>query len=388
MLPHGGQANLFKANDGKLMASFAGRDRKAALRDRPAVVPVRLTKSTLYGNPGNDSVEYPRIVPAVTVEAGPWHRLKPLVPTTIRDLSCIRATDGNYYLTGSLMGNDSTDRLVVYRSRDLFNWETVDTGVRWTDIPGIDKENAEFRRTNPLYRQTMFNWMDSEIHWVGNTLWYMGVLYHHKDPATGKTFPGGSFIFASETGKAEGPWKFLFPGGSQPSIFRDDDGKTYLVNNHGIRALKADLSGLSDEKFTITSAQGLALNRGDAPATHILKVESPSGKRKYMLFDCNWNGMYHDRADDGTYDWAYYWADKFNGPYHRNRKSLPIPHAGHSCAPFLAADGHWYSVFFGNDFTGPWSQRPGLLRLNLRWDGEEPAFDIDENWVPGPVVAK
>ena len=362
MIPHGGQVTVFRDAEGRYLATFSGRDRKAALRDRPAIVPLEWVSEVMYGG---RTERFLRKATAVVTERGPWDKLEPLYDVAIRDLQASPAPDGNYYLTGSVIGEDFAGRLGLLRSPDLRHWEDVKAICPLTVMPGLTAAEAQRRLAMERGLQRFF--MDCEVYHLQGNFHVFGSLYGDKqDPK----LTSGPMMLRSTTGRAEGPYEYVCRAKAQPSVFADDDGTTYLFANGNLHRMKPDLSGWEAEGLKLRTATGVALTKGDV-ATNLFKIHG-----KYVIFATSWNGAHiHDnletRANDGTYDWFYFQSDTLEGPYHMPRRALPIPHAGHSCQPFKGPDGEWYGLFFGNDSTAPWWCKPGLLALRIDLvDGE------------------
>ncbi len=123
--------------------------------------------------------------------------------------------------------------------------------------------------------------------------------------------------------KAEGPWQKISPQhliseGYDPSLFRDDDGKVYLIRNRSMLArLKDDLSGPA-EPFQVI-----------APTNFVqVGFEGP------CLF--KYKGRYHlvaaetMRHPDGTtsYDAVAASAERVEGPY--GPRYIAIRYGGHN----------------------------------------------------------
>ena len=55
-------------------------------------------------------------------------------------------------------------------------------------------------------------------------------------------------------------------------------------------------------------------------------------------------------------------ADSLAGPW--SDRTLAIPHGGHNMF-FKDKDGQWWSTFFGNDKNVPFTEKPGILRVEF-----------------------
>lgn len=366
MIPHGGQVTVFDDGTGKWLSTFSGTDRKSALRDRPAIVPLVWTNIVLYG--GKVS-EFPRISPSVITERGPWEQMRPAVEVSMRDLQVLNAPDGFYYLTGSIVDKRYAGKLGLWRSRDLKNWEKVEVLWDMKGIPGITDEEL-LRRS-----QSGEVFWGCEIHFIKDTFYFLGRSggdNKHRDSSP-------TFMLRSRTGKAEGPYEFAALARAVPTLFEDDDGTVYQMFGDGsqIQKMKPDMSGFEGDPIRLQTTTGAPIGKGDAGATLVKMLG------KYVVFATTWNGAHigphqiEHRENDGTYDYFYYQADKVDGPYTPCFGSLPIPHGGHGSI-FQGKDGKWYSVFFGNDSTSPWWTKPGILPLNTGLKNGQIAIDVPD----------
>lgn len=360
MVAHGGQTTLFQGPEDRLWATFSPRDNHAVFQDRPAAVPLEWGGGVLYGR-GTDP--FPRKPPRITTEFGPWDRIEPIADVHIRDLQFSAGPDGYFYLTGSGCDPDFSDRIMVFRSRDMAHWEEVDVQFDFMSIPGVTREDYRLRfeegkGLSPYY-------MDSEIYYADNTFIIFTSLYgmrEHPDAFN------GPMMLRSTTGKPEGPYRYVCRAMSQASMFLDDDGSAYLFANGTLVPFKDDFSGFdSSRRKALRTTSGTRLTKGDV-ATNLKKIHG-----KYVVFGTGWfgGGPGENHRIDSTYDWVYFWSDNLEGPYHMVRQAYPMAHCGHSCPPVKGPDGHWYGLFFGNDSTGPWWNQPGVLVFDVRLEEGE-----------------
>jgi beta-xylosidase len=354
MIPHGGQVTVFQGPDGALYSTFSGIDRKAALRDRPAIVPLEWATEVLYG--GKVSA-FPRKMPQVITERGPWAELKPAVDVAMRDVQVLNAPDGFYYLTGSVVDKRFAGKPGLWRSRDLNDWEKVEMEWNVEGVPGLS--NEEFQRRS---ESGTVIW-GCEIHYINGTFYFLG--RSGGDNKLRDT--SATFMLRSISGKAEGPYEFAAPLRAVPTLFTDDDGTVYHLYGRGdqLQKMKPDMSGYEGQPVRLEITTGAPFCKGDVGST-VVKMLG-----KYVIFATTWNGAHigshqiEHRENDSTYDFAYYQADKATGPYTLCITSLPVPHGGHGTV-FPGKDGKWYAVFFGNDSTSPWWTKPGILPLEVQ----------------------
>ncbi len=367
MTPHGGQTTVFQGPGDRLWATFAGRDNHAVFQDRPAALPLEWSGAVLYGR-GTDP--FPRRPPRITTEFGPWDRIEPIADVHIRDLQFSMGPDGYAYLTGSGTDESYAGRIMVFRSRDMRNWEPVDVQFDFMSIPGVTREDYALRFEGPNAEKGLqAKYMDSEIYCLGGTFHIFTSLYGMRNTtkADGSQPWAGSMWLRSTTGKPEGPYEYVDRARSQCSAFVDDDGSTYIFYNGTLQSFDPRAESLEGERMELRTTSGTRLTKGDV-ATNLAKIHG-----RYVVFGTGWfgGGPGENHRIDSTYDWVYFWSDTLEGPYHMVRKAYPMPHCGHSCPPVKGPDGRWYGLFFGNDSTGPWWNMPGVLVYDVRLqDGE------------------
>ncbi len=264
-------------------------------------------------------------------------RLEPLFDFPVRDTCVCRAGDA-YYLTGTTgypAWWETNEGIRVWRSHDLKTWEPL--GLVWT----FERDGTWQKKTVDKKRAV---WAP-EIHWFKETFWLAYCVNY-----------GGTGILKSTTGKAEGPYADVKPGGPltaeiDASLFCDDDGSVYFVYQNGkIARMKDDMSDLAEEPRLCAPS--------NAPQV---------GFEGAFVFKAG--GAYHLACADfvaGEYHCFVARAPSLMGPYGERR--LAIPHGGHNMF-FADREGSWWSTFFGNDPQAPFRERPGLLRVEFGLDG-------------------
>ena len=233
MIPHGGPTTVFQDDKGGWQATFCGRDRYAAFRDRAGIVPLERMKSFRYQFNMKDGVlrTHPN---KVYTERGPWHKLLPILDKPgmgIRDMNMIQAPDGYFYFTGSVYGEAYKGKLTIFRSKDLKSWEeiVVRTFADETDMP---EKNRNYRTANNVDWNNYY--MDCEVHYLPSQKNFF---------ITGYAYVGIPVVLRSTTGKGEGPYELIGRYGAQLGFFEDDDGKVYMHGGvQGLIAVKPDLS--------------------------------------------------------------------------------------------------------------------------------------------------
>jgi beta-xylosidase len=368
MIPHGGQTTVFEGPDGRLLATFAGRDSRAVFRDRPAIVPLEFTGEVLYGP--REPQAFPRIRRGVMTEFGPWDRVRKVAPFHIRDLQFTFAPDGYAYLTGSGTDPAYAGRIMLFRSRDMKQWEPVDVQFDFRTIPGVTEEDYRIRFKSPNAREGLqAKYMDSEIYFLEGTFHIFTTLYGMRGVERSDGSPPfhGPMWLRSTTGKAEGPYEYVDRARSQSSVFVDDDGATYLFFNGNLMPFDPKGNTLEGNVTRLQTTAGTRFTKGDV-ATNLAKIGG-----KYVVFATAWCGgaAGENYRIDGTYDWVYWQSDTLEGPYEMPRRAYAMPHCGHSCAPQRGPDGRWYGAFFGNESTSPWLNYPGIAVFDVRLDPDD-----------------
>ena len=311
------------------------------------------------------------------VKAGDNEYLNPILAGFYPDPSIARAGD-DYYLVASSFAY--FPGVPIFHSRDL---------VSWTQIGHV------------LDRPSQLN-LDSAG--VSRGIFAPTIQYHDKTfyMITTLVDRGGNF-FVTATDPA-GPWSdpVWLPqiDGIDPSIFFDEDGKAYVVNNgppvgtplyDGHRAIWIQELDLAAKALvgprTVIVNGGVDLSKKPIwiEAPHILKVRGA-----YYLI-C---------AEGGTADQhseVVFRSDSVRGPYvpyagnpiltqrHLNpRRAAPVTTAGH--ADFVQTpNGEWWAVFLGvRPYAGDVHYNAGreTFLLPVRWSGEWPLILSDSATVP------
>ena len=370
MIPHGGQVTIFQTPEGDAAATFSGVDAWAAVRDRPAIVPL-VPHATEFGADYWWCGAFTKPWYPVS-EAGAWSEMNPFVTEGVqRDVSVLNAPDGSYYLTYTdMLLNKRKQRaprekigVQVWRSKDMANWE--DMGLLWRcdDSPrtkaGLDKVIEVDHYAPILY--------DIEMLHIKGTYWIVGCMQTGR-----KWFERGGMhllILRSTSGKAEGPYEDHWQGPHTPdlwtpSLLEDDDGSVYIVGGgigRNIGKLNDDMTDLATDLWQVEPARNHKLGEGG----HLIKIGDT-----YIHTTAVWHGA--DPYDHGmskrgrvfsTYDLMYCTAKDLRGPWSATR--CAAPKCGNA-RPFQDKEGNWFAPFFGNHYFGPWSTKPGAYPLIVR----------------------
>lgn len=265
------------------------------------------------------------------------NRLKPLFDFPVRD-TCVCVGPDAYYLTGTTGSPrwwTNNDGIEIWKSKDLKTWEPL--GLVWS----FKKDMTAWQK--PWGGTSQAVWAP-ELHYIKGTYW---IAYT----------ANGSSLLKSTSGKPEGPYMDVrkdrpLVGEIDASLFQDDDGKVYYVWQNGkIARMKDDMSDLAEEPKLLKPA--------NAPQV---------GFEGAFLFKAN--GRYHlSCADvtDGRYHCYVASSKNLMGPY--GDRYLAIPHGGHNMF-FKDKDGNWWSTLFGWQGDPPFTERPGILRIEFGLDGE------------------
>ncbi len=381
MVPHGGPTTVFQDDRGTWRATFCGRDYYAAFRDRPGIVP--LTWVSSRDRKGHNANLYsptplPRWRKEVYTVRGPWWRLRPLISEEglhIRDMNMTQAPDGCFYFTGSVHGERYKGRLVIFKSRDLQNWEEIEV-YRFEDVEQVSPERRAYRS------DALGDWcnyfMDTEIHYIEKEETFF--IYAGVYGAKGVAEPGGcTLLLRSTSGKAEGPYEYWGRGPSQASFCQTDDGTVYAtMGGTAIYRMNPDMRGWETvTRYAVPPGGGGLCEDAGADLIRI--------KDRWVLFTTGISGGHWCNNPAGgtsllSYDFHYLTAESPEGPW--SLGATPgVPFGGHG-GVFRGLDGHYYAVVWGDDFYAPFHAKPGLVRLKTEMVGGRLRIDVDEDWTP------
>ena len=199
---------------------------------------------------------------AISVEhaTGPWVpveervvRARPIFTDQTRDSQACLGPDGNYYLAATSGDRDffygphawmKNEGIMLRRSSDLVTWENM--GWVWT----FARDGTWARDPGTFHGRAAQAVWAPEIHYFNGQYW----LVYSVNFTTDKHAFGIGLLHADKPG---GPWQEVTPGhpiseGYDPSLFRDDDGKVYLIRNRSLMAqMKDDMSGPAEPFRTI-----------------------------------------------------------------------------------------------------------------------------------------
>lgn len=277
------------------------------------------------------------------IAAPPGRYLNPVIAGSASDPSIVRVGE-DYYLAVSSF--TFWPGIPIYRSRDLVSWTRIGSAVARRDRMPI--EGVEGWRG--LYAPDL--------------KWHAGRFY-----LTGTCVGcGGNFVMTAA--RAEGPWSkptWLPFDGIDPSIFFDDDGRAYVLNNglppggarwDGHRAIW--LQEIDLKRLALVGPRTVLVDGGGDPAAKPFWIEGPhliKRDGRYVLITAI-GGTKEDHSE------VAFRATELRGPYMPRgvpilsqlgldpRRPSRVVQAGHADLVRTPA-GDWWSVFLASRPVGP-----------------------------------
>ncbi|MCH5375323.1 MAG: family 43 glycosylhydrolase, partial [Planctomycetes bacterium] len=340
---HGGQTTMFEGPESQWYSTFSGIDSRAALRDRPAIVPVNWVDSITYYSPKN--LTWPLKPAHIITEAWGWENARPLLDLGFRDIGIVNGRDGYFYFSG-LHGDNRLNMANVFcRGKDLTGAEPWDL----VQFPGL-----EVVTDLPWYEyfpQKTDGW--NNLRMSSCKLFDVNGIFYATVSAAKHC---GILRSTSET--MRGPWEVAKqkPYGTirgSGHIKTDMQGDLWLALRSHLWPVTPDFefdldrevsgkdgyvpSRSRSNSYAVEIADGSSPIRGDV-GRYFYKIDG-----KYMMLGTAWHGNYRGF---GTYDNQVFWADDLIGPWHHSRAVLP--HGGHA-GLVKDNDGQWWSTSFCND---------------------------------------
>ena len=317
MVRHGGQNSVFEGPEGKLFARFSGSDPASVLREQPGIVPLEW-----------DWQDMPRKVNYnYYTQVGPWDEIDALMPeqTWARDPWLTREGEYFYYAPSPQKREPFTEGLRFWRSKDLKQWELLPplysfepmkNEPRWPSLEG--KPDTSWNKGDRMAWEPSLQKLKG-TYWI--TTWMGG--------PENKKFIGA--LLKSTSGKPEGPYVFHADFGEGlvdvQQVFEDDEGNVWAWFGPGtLLKLKPDLSGLAEPR----ERRPIVLADASEPSNDIGGYIRKLGDRWFISLV----------ETAGDYSSKYYWAENFDGPYH---KIGTLAHGGNSNI-FDDGKGNWYLV--------------------------------------------
>jgi alpha-N-arabinofuranosidase len=284
------------------------------------------------------------------VSAGPDQYLNPILAGFYPDPSFCRMGDDYYLATSSFT---YWPGVPIFHSRDLVNWTPAGSALgdaqSWLDFDGAETSRGIFAPTLRCHDDTL--WMITTV-----------------------VDKGGNFIVTAKD--PAGPWSepIFLPevDGIDPSIFFDDDGRIWILNNgppietprySGHRAIWIQEFDPATKKMTgprtmiVNGGVDLSKNPIWIEAPHIFKVDG----QYYLICAEGGTAEQHSevvfRSASPTGPYVPYAGNPILTQRHLDpNRPFPITTAGH--ADFVETqNGEWWAVFLGvrpyagNDFN-------------------------------------
>jgi len=299
----------------------------------------------------------------------------PILAGFYPDPSVVRV-GGDYYLVNSTFG--FFPGIPVFHSRDLVHWTQLGNAIgrpEQLSFDGIPLGNGGVYAPSINYRDGTFYVINTCIGCGGN------FVVTANDPA----------------GPWSGPVWMPHLDGIDPSIFFDEDGRTYVVHQRTPKQKRFDAQSavwvmeVDPETFAPLSEDVMLVDGGDEAAWNTDYLEGPHLYRidgaYYLSAAGGGTGYYHQQL--------VYRSDHVFGPYTANPdnpvltqfglpddRPHPVTATGHADM-FQDSKGHWWAVFLGTrvyDLSTP-PQDPGNFHT-----GRE-TFMLPMQWVDGwPVI--
>ncbi len=273
----------------------------------------------------------------------PGRFLNPVIAGSTSDPSIVRVGADYYLATSSFT---FWPGIPIFHSRDL---------VGWTQI------GAAVSRRDQMPLEGLAGWQGI---YAPDLKWHDGRFY-----LTGTCVEcGGSFVMTAA--HAEGPWSapaWLPFDGIDPSIFFDDDGRAYVINNglppggprwEGHRAIW--LQEIDLAKLVLVGPRTLLVDGGGDAAAKPFWIEGPhliKRNGRYILI-CAQGGTKENHRE------IAFRASGIRGPYSLRATPIltqvgldllrphPVVQTGHADLVQTPA-GEWWAVFLGSRPVGP-----------------------------------
>lgn len=332
---HAGGGKVFKAKDGKYYCAFSGQadDSHVIEQMKPIIGPAQLIRD-------NTSMAY---TGEFYYEKEPIGNLRNRLPDVqVRDPSICKGPDGWYYQVGTENWVDTEfgkPRIMMRRSKDLWNWEDVDHLVRTEDL-GTQYDGAPlgFEEGEPVMM-----WAP-EIQYIESKRVF---LLSVSIPRIEGERTMQTWIFKGEAPK--GPFKNISTGAMHAGIdgffFEENEKVYYLYGSNQIAEMNDDLTGFATEFLELKGLHGIE-------GMSLVKING-----KYLLTRSDNTGA----PGTASYECIYGVSDSIWGPYDYKGS---VPHCGHTTM-FAGHDGKWRMTMFGSDSHAPVHHGLGILQFEL-----------------------
>lgn len=297
--------------------------------------------------------------------------VNPILSGFYPDPSICRAGDDYYIVTSSFSYYPG---LPIFHSRDLLNWKQIGYAMDRPSQLNLDSSGVSRGLFAPAisYHDGTFYIVCTEVTRLGN------FVITAKDP--------------------RGPWsepvKLPEVNGIDPSLFFDDDGKSYIVYNsippgnvslhEGHRTIR--LYEFDKEKLKVTGQEALLVNGGTDMAKKPVWIEGPHLLKKngwyYLLCAEGGTGYNHSEVVFRSRSPLGPFISYENNPILTQRhldpkRKDPVTTTGHADV-VETPDGKWWGVFLGcrpyeGDFYNTGRE---TFIAPMKWENEWPAFDL------------
>ena len=310
-----------------------------------------------------------------SIAASPAQYLNPILTGFYPDPSIVRRGD-DYYLVNSSFSY--FPGVPLFHSRDLVHWTQIGSVLARPSQLAVDSAGISRGIFAPVIRE------------------HAGTFYMITTRAD-----KGNFIVT--TSDPAGSWSdpIWLPDvdGIDPSLFFDDDGKAYVVNNGPPigKPLYDGHRAIWMQEFDVASKQmigprKLIVNGGVDISKHPIWIEAPHiFKRNGFYYLICAEGGTADQHSEVVFRSTSVWGPYAPGPINPiltqrqldPSRSFPITSTGH--ADFVETQaGEWWAVFLGVRPYGDNLYNTGreTFLLPVRWDGDWPIILADRALVP------
>lgn len=255
----------------------------------------------------------------------------PILPGFHPDPSALRVGEDYYIAVSTFEWWPGID---IYHSRDLVNWEWIAAPVsRESQVPSAMPGNY-----------------NSGGLWAPHLSYADGLFWLAYTDVKSATAFKDTLNYVITAPRIEGPWSepaFVTASGFDPSLFHDDDGKSYFLNMlFDWRLEKPGFAGTVIQEFDRATRRLVGERRHFYRGTDLGVCEGPQILKKdgwyYLLCAAGGTGYLHAatvaRAGSLEGPWE-------NSPFHplltaRDDPKQPLQKSGHAC--FLPIGDEWY----------------------------------------------
>ncbi|MBK1879181.1 family 43 glycosylhydrolase [Pelagicoccus mobilis] len=333
---HAGGGTVFKDKSGQYQVAFSGQadDQYVVENKLPIITPAKFIKE-------NTSIAYTGDYYA---EKEPIGNIRNRLPhVQVRDPSICKGPDGWYHQVGTENWVDvefGKPRIMLRRSKDLWNWEDVNHLVDCADLgTQVDGSPLGFKEG-----ERVMMWAP-EIQYIKSQNVFMLSVSIPRIPNGGNM---QTWIFKGD--KPEGPFKNISTGAMHRGIdgffYEEEDGQVYyLYGANNMTKMNADLTGFDGEFKQLLGLHGIE-------GMSLVKIDDT-----YLLARADNTGG----PGTATYECIYGTSDNIWGPYDYRGS---VPHCGHTTM-FAGHDGKWRMTMFGSDSHAPVHHGLGILQFEL-----------------------